>query len=110
MAGFRGTIEWSCVYCGYVQKDRLNPYAMRIQCKNRECKGVFELTFVFRPPCRGRGRAPDTIMELAPMPLALMGLRRFNARTPAHEYKDVDIPPVNQVVTDAGDPADHRDR
>ena len=91
-------MEWSCVYCGYVQKNRLNPQAMRIQCKNRECKGEFELTLVFRPPCRGKGRAPDTIMELAPMPLALMGLRRFNARTPAHEYRD-----VNQVVnTSAG--------
>jgi hypothetical protein len=25
------------------------------------------------------------------MPLALMGLRRFNARTPAHEYRDTPI-------------------
>ena len=34
------------------------------------------------------------------MPLALMGLRRFNARTPGHEYKDADViaGSNNQVV------------
>ena len=70
---------------------------MKVECRKNDCQRQFEITLVFRPPAKGRGRAPDTIMELAPMPLALMGLRRFNARTTAHEYKDVDLP-VNQVV------------
>lgn len=103
MAAFRGTVEWSCPFCGYVQKEWVNPWSLKVECRQRDCHRQFELTFVFRPPCRGQGKPPDTMMAMAPMPLALMGLRRFNARTPAHEYKDVDATNVNQVVNTATD-------
>lgn len=100
MGAFRGTIEWSCPFCGYTQKDWLNPWALRLECRENRCHRRYELTLVFRPPARGKGRDPSTMMELAPMPLALMGLRRFNARTPGHEYKDADViaGSNNQVV------------
>jgi len=69
---------------------------------------------VFRPPClcRGKDKPRDTMIDLAPLPIALTKPRRLSDR-PWDHVDIVNYSPINQVVNsehvDAADATD-RDR
>jgi len=102
VATLRGRLEWSCPYCGFIQHQRVNPMQMRLTCKGENCRAIFEVSIALRPPClkRGKDRPRDTIMELAPLPLALLLPRRLSKSQCVHVVLDV----AGSVVVGAGAP------
>lgn len=87
----------------------ITPGAYKLSCRNAECHSSFEWSLVLRPPALGRGKPPDTMIDLAPMKLALWRKRRLSARAFLHEYEDnLDIANVSPVANNAD--AEHHGR
>lgn len=79
----------------------MNPGKMRVRCKGRDCKAKFEIGVLFRPPClaKRKGRPRDTMIDLAPLPIALTKPRRLSTRH--WDSQGDNVPDVNQVVNTA---------
>ena len=73
---YAGMAYWCCPDCGYVQRRKLAQHVTLLRCSNHGCRTRWDIAWVFRRSRSGprpRRRPPDTLLELAPLPLGTPG-------------------------------------
>src|SRR5580765_159622 len=104
-----GTIAWSCMHCGHVQKSKLSRGQYILKCK--QCERRIEHGSAFRLPVPGRNRnvkPRDIQIDLAPLRRALVRPRRLSDRGCIIDLDFADYSLDDEVVNtdhvDATDP------
>lgn len=71
-----------------MNRSRMNRGAFVIQCSNSHCLMEWEVGYLLREPRRNRKVRPrDTMMQLAPLPLAIIRPRRLSDHAMLNEVE-----------------------
>jgi hypothetical protein len=88
-ARFCGNVEWTCAFCGKLNKNRLAYPSWQFECKGRNCSRRFLMGLTFyvrtREGSGGRLLCPADYIPLPGDCFPIVRLREWRRGAPAHE-------------------------